>query len=251
VDLPRVPADSPTLDALRRASAGKARVVIRPAAGTPTIALAPAWSDPMRRVGARRRSDLRRAQRHAEDRGEVTCEVLAPSWGPGQAGASLEALLDEAFAIEARSWKGRAGTALALDPLRGPFFRDVARAAAAAGRLRLAVLRIGGQGAAMQIAEVSHGRLWLLKIGYDPAFAGASPGQLLMLHMLGWAARNGLHSVEFLGEPSLWTAAWTRTLRPCARVRLYPATPPGALAWLQDLPLHRLWRPGSWPRLWR
>src|SRR5207247_3695751 len=131
--------------------------------GTPTIALD--GQEPESRLSSRRRSDLRRARRHAEAMGEVTSEVLAPS--PQE----VPALLAEAIAIEARSWKARAGTALASDPVRRGFFERYALAAAADGTLRLAFLRIGGQGAAMQIAVECGRRFWLLKIGYDERFA--------------------------------------------------------------------------------
>jgi hypothetical protein len=86
----------------------------------------------------------------------------------------------------------------------------------------------------MQLALQGEGRFWLMKIGYDAAYARCSPGQLLMLHTIGHAAAQGLRSYEMLGNAAAWTAGWTRTLRPFVRVNAYPASWPGARALFAD-----------------
>src|SRR5215208_3929741 len=65
VDLLRVPADSPTLAALRDAF-GRALVHESESLGTPTIALEEGWQEPESMLSSRRRSDMRRARRRAE-----------------------------------------------------------------------------------------------------------------------------------------------------------------------------------------
>jgi len=112
--------------------------------------------------------------------------------------------------------------------------RALAHNASQAGLLRLCFLRIAGQAAAMQLALQGGGRFWLMKIGYDAAFARSSPGQLLMLHTIGHAASQGLASYEMLGNAAAWTAGWTRTLRPFVAVRAYPTSWPGAQALCTD-----------------
>jgi CelD/BcsL family acetyltransferase involved in cellulose biosynthesis len=93
--------------------------------------------------------------------------------------------------------------------------------------LRLAFMRIGGQAVAMQLMTESAGRLWLLKIGYDESYAACSPGQQLMLYVIGEAARRGLRAIEFLGEEEPWTRLWTSAARHCVAVRAYPWTVQG------------------------
>lgn len=218
----RIAADSPVLSAIRRVFAGRGMVLVRPVMPTPVITLDDGWADPLARFNAGRRSDFRRAMRHAEKLGNVTYDIVTPTHP-----AELEYRLDEAFAVEAASWKGEAGSALAVNPLRGPFYRNYAQRAMEAGILRLAFMRIDGRAVAMQIALEWQQRWWLLKIGYDAACAKASPGQLLMLHTLGEAARRGLRSYEFLGDPAPWTDVWTPHRRPCVKVLAYPASLPG------------------------
>lgn len=228
--LPRVPSGSPTLAALRKAFAGRGWVIVRPALGTPTIALDASWAEPQLKFNAGHRSDFRRAERHAAKLGALSFEIHTQ---PGE--QALDHLLDEAFEVEAHSWKGEAGTALLHDQALGGFFRHYAHEARREGILRLAFMRVGGQAVGMQLAVEWQGSWWLLKIGYDKRFARCSPGTLLMLHTLANAARRGLRSYEFLGSPAPWTAMWAPTLKPHVDVRLYPFSVAGQVALLQDV----------------
>lgn len=228
--LPRVPSGSPTIAALKKAFAGRGWVIVRPALGTPTIALDASWVEPQMKFNAGHRSDFRRAERHAAKLGALTFEIHAQ---PTE--QELDGLLEEAFEVEARNWKGEAGTALLHDQALGSFFRHYAHAARREGILRLAFMRVGGQAVGMQLAVEWQNSLWLLKIGYDNRFARCSPGTLLMLHTVADAARRGLRSYELLGTPAPWTELWTRALKPHVDVRLYPFSIAGQVALLQDV----------------
>jgi len=229
VELARVPADSALIPALRSAMKGRGLVSVRPATPSPTIALGPEWEEPENRFSSRRRSDFRRAERRAGEFGEVSYETLAPS------PTAFDALFDEAVAVEAKSWKRAAGTAIACDPAKEAFFRAYLRSACARGQGRIAFMRIDGKVMAMQLAVEWAGRYWLFKIGYDEAYARCSPGTLLMLHALRVAAREGLTGFELMGESEAWIAdLWTRDARQCVRVRTYPFTPFGLVAGAAD-----------------
>ena len=117
--------------------------------------------------------------------------------------------------------------------MRARFFHRYAATAAAQGILRLVFMRIAGRAVGMQIAVECARRFWLLKIGYDESVARCSPGNLLMLHTVQYAAARGLLSYEFLGGAAPWTATWTKTLRQCTVVRAYPFSAAGmtALSW--------------------
>jgi CelD/BcsL family acetyltransferase involved in cellulose biosynthesis len=219
--LRRLPADSPLPAALQAAYHGRGLVFIKPTHGCPYIELDGSWSEPESRFKAGRRSDFRRALRHAEQLGKVSFEVRAPD------PFDLRALLDEAWAVEAAGWKAIRGSALACNARRGEFFRRYALAACRKGILRLCFMRIDDRAVAMQFAVECAGRFWLFKIGYDERFDRCSPGNLLMLHTVAYAARRGLRSYEFLGCAAPWTAVWTRSMRDCVAVRAYPFTARG------------------------
>lgn len=223
----RMFADSMSVTALQKAAAGRARTIVRPQAATPWIALDEGWAAPEERISARRRSDLRRARRHAEQTGAVRAECHTPR--PAEVGK----LLDLTFEIERRSWKGAAGTALADRPL-GDFYRRYARRAAARGAFRVHFLYIGEQAAAMQLGVVHQNRYWVLKVGYDPDFQRASPGILLMVDAIKRAVAEGLTSYELLGTVEPWIQVWTQMERPCVSLRYYPASWRGAAALAED-----------------
>ena len=217
----RVPDDSPLVPALTKAFRRRGMIHSVPISPCPYIDLDPSWVDVEKHFNPGRRSDFRRALHHAEQMGPVTFDVLTPT------AAEVAGLIDEALAVEVLSWKGSQGTALARDPVRGRFFYRYAAAAAAQGILRMAFMRIAGRAVGMQIAIECQRRFWLLKIGYDESVARCSPGNLLMLHTIKYAAARGLASYEFLGGATPWTAIFTKTLRHNTMVRAYPFSAAG------------------------
>lgn len=224
------PTDTPFLDHLARACRGRAQLVVakQPMHAMPRIRLDESWLEPESHFSSRRRSDFRRMSRKAQALGEVTFEILEPEAG------ALDRLLDEAFEVEARSWKGAAGTAIKQDRRTEAFYREYARSAMEAGMLRLCFMRIDGRAAAMQIAVEHDESFWLIKVGYDDAFKGVSPGNLLMRETIRHAAQKGLKSYEFLGKEAVWTKLWASEARPIATVRIYPFNHRGALALVLD-----------------
>ena len=224
----RMLADSPTVAALEHACRGRAILVRRPAANCPFIPLDSSWLEPESHLNSGRRSDLRRARRKAEQAGPVRFEILTP--GP----ADVDRLFDQAMAVEAKSWKGDAGTALAYDGRRAEFFRHYVHQAAREGVLRICFMYIGDSPAAMQIAVEQQQGFWLLKIGYDAGFATASPGLLLMRETIRYAAAAGLRTYEFLGRAEAWTTVWTNQERSTVTVRIFPFTVRGLAALAAD-----------------
>src|SRR5262249_37583977 len=116
--LRRLPEDSSLINALQHACKGRGLLLKRPDQGWPWIPLDCRWTEPERLLNAGRRSDFRRAQRIAYEMGPVSVEMLAPD------ARNCEPLLEEAFAVEAASWKGESRSAILCDPLRAAFYRD-------------------------------------------------------------------------------------------------------------------------------
>lgn len=230
LSLDRVPAESPLVPAFKAAMQGKGWLSVRPAQGCPTIALDASWAQPEAQFNAGRRSDFRRATRRAEEIGDVAFEVLCPT--PEQ----FDAVFDEAAEVELRSWKKEAGTAIVSDREKEHFFRTYFRSACEQGTLRIAFMRIDGRAVGMQMALECLDRYWLFKIGYDEAYGKCSPGTLLMLHTIGYAASRGLSAYELLGGVEPWIAEfWTKDRHECVRLRTYPFGVRGAVALAVDL----------------
>ena len=215
--LERVPADSPTIDALRRAFRWRGILLTRESMPTPCIDLTGHSNNPDACLTPRRHTDLRRAQRRAQALGEVRYELHAP-----RSESELALLMQEALAVENLSWKAGAGTALTTDEDQGRFFEAFTEEAMRCGMLRIALMRIDGRAVAMQIAGEWNHRFWLFKISHDQDFAECSPGQLLIWHTLRDAASRGLLSYEFMGVMAPWTELWTKKLRHYRDVRAIP-----------------------------
>jgi CelD/BcsL family acetyltransferase involved in cellulose biosynthesis len=228
VVLGRIPSDSASIAALREAIGRRGIVRVEGGTGHPQIDLDERWKEVGGGLSSSRRSALRRSRRKAEQVGKVSVELLEPTLD------DVPSLLDEGFAIEARSWKGEAGTALAQDPSRAAFIRRYAAETAARGTLRLQFLRLGDKAVAMQIGIEWKQQLWLLKIGYDEAYSAGSPGQLLLAESVADAARRGLGSYQLLGEAAEWTRAWTTAEHQSISVRIYPASARAAVALAGD-----------------
>jgi CelD/BcsL family acetyltransferase involved in cellulose biosynthesis len=224
LDLKRIAADSPTVGALERAFRGKGPLIIRPGNPYPRIPLDAGWTNPEQRLSSSRRSLLRRVRRRAEQLGTLTWEVAAPTR------SNLAPMLEEAFRVEAASWKGRDGSALAKSPVKRTFFEMYAASACEEGILRMCFLRIGGRTAAMQYAVEHKGGFWLFKIGYDEEFASCSPGSILIEETVRYAASRGVASYEFLGSVEEWTRMWTDDQCECVSLRSYPMGFNGAVA---------------------
>ena len=228
INLERVPSESPVIRALQQAYQGAGLVHISPSGFCPYIPLNADWTTPEQQFNSGRRSDFRRAQKHAQKLGEVTYEILAPT------PAEVESLLAEAYQVESKSWKGEIGSALAIDRNIGDFYRQYSLKVSQQGILRLCFLRIDGQAIAMQIAVEYDDRFWLLKVGYDQDFSKCSAGNLLMLHTVKYAADSGFKSYEFLGGEESWTKVWTKLVRASVSVRIYPVSISGIANFATD-----------------
>lgn len=229
LEFTRVPASSLLIPAMQKAAKGRGMLAVRAADPSPFLELDESWCEPASQFSSRRRSDFRRAQRKAEEFGDVTYAMERPT--PD----SFDALFEEAVAVEAKSWKREAGSAIICDEAKLAFFRRYLRACSGRGEARIATMRIDGELVAMHLAVAWRERYWLYKIGFDEAYARCSPGTLLMLHAMGEAAREGLTAFEMMGESDTWISDfWTRDAHDCVRMRFYPRTIAGFSALAED-----------------
>jgi len=130
------------------------------------------------------------------------------------------ATVDTFLALEAAGWKGRGGTALALRPGHADFLREVCRAYADTGRLRLHSLEAGGHVAAVLCGLRAGEGLFLFKIAHDPELARWSPGTQLLVAACERSDARGIDSGAAPDE------TWLNELFPSQKVITTLLVPP-------------------------
>jgi len=125
----------------------------------------------------RKRRELERLGRRLAEQGRLEVSELGPDEDPRP---WIEAFLE----LEASGWKGRDGTALALDAAQRRFFEDGAAALAAEGRLWMLGLALDGKWIALKCNFLAGRGGFAFKIAYDEKHARCSPGVLLELETL-------------------------------------------------------------------
>lgn len=162
-----LPDDAPTLAAARAAG-----MAVAPHALAPVVDCRQPYAAWLARRSKRVRYRWPRQEAHVTGK-------LGMRYESHERFADLPSLLAEIFAVEASGWKGRAGTAITDSAADTLFYTRLAHLAAAAGALRISVLRQGDRITAFEYGILAGDRLFLLKVGYDEAFEEASIGHVL------------------------------------------------------------------------
>ena len=90
----------------------------------------------------------------------------------------------EAFlSLEAAGWKGREGTAMAIDRFRAAFAREAVHRLAEQDMCRIHTLTLDGKVIASLIVFIEAGVAYTWKTAYDEAWSAWSPGTLLMIEV--------------------------------------------------------------------
>jgi CelD/BcsL family acetyltransferase involved in cellulose biosynthesis len=87
--------------------------------------------------------------------------------------------LEAYIALEARGWKGRAGTALANEPDGQRYFRAIIASLAASDQIAVDQIRLDDKPIAIGLAIEADGHSMLWKTTFDEDFARFGPGMLL------------------------------------------------------------------------
>ncbi|HEY0438595.1 MAG TPA: GNAT family N-acetyltransferase [Xanthobacteraceae bacterium] len=155
--------------------------------------LAPADAARAGYIGAglskKKRKDLARQRRKLLQRGPVSLRAAATA-------IELPLALADFMALEARGWKGRAGTAAQQDAATRQFMREALSGLAAAGQARIDRLMVADQPVAAAITLRSRDTAWFWKIAYDETQSAASPGVQLTIDMTHRLLAEDLRQVD-------------------------------------------------------
>ena len=187
-DLFGLPGDS----LLARALGGaKLRLVERGEA--PVLDLEGSWEDVYRaKLSSKKRAQNRRRKRGLAKLGTIEVVVARTK-------DELAPALEDAFVLHALRWNGRPDGSDFATPAGRRFHRAALLALADSDVPRIVTLKVAGRPAAFHYFFALERRMYVHRMGFDPAFAQFSPGWLNTLDTIALAAAEGLTRVEFLG----------------------------------------------------
>lgn len=129
-------------------------------------------------------------------------------------------LLADLIRLHTARWESRAEHGVFGDPRVAQFHSSALPALMEAGLLRLYRLTIGGETAALYYGFFDHCRSYAYLGGFDPQYAGCSPGSLIIAHAISEAMREGAREFHFLRGDEAYKFAWGATRR-CNRTRRF------------------------------
>jgi len=155
----------------------------------PTIALQGGWDEYLSALRSRDRREVRRKLRPLRQlRGAVSFEAI-------ESPADVQRRLPEFMEMMAES---RGDKAIFLTDEMRTFFERLSFSLSEAGSLRLYVMSISGEAAAMVLCFVARNQLLLYNSGYAPKFRELSAGLASKVLCVRDAVERGMSSVNFL-----------------------------------------------------
>ena len=216
VVLAQVPASSPTLSVMEGlASQSKWSAGLWSARPSPFIPLGCDYDSVFNRMKGKERYNLRKRLSRLGEMGRVELEVVRDR-------DQVREVMQDGLRIEAAAWKGENGTAINSAPDVEEFYMRFAERAADLGWLRICFLRVGDKRIAFDYAIENSGKLYGVKIGYDPQYHTCSPGHILLLFILQQACMTGCSEYDFLGVDDEWKYAFTKESRLHKWLFLFP-----------------------------
>ena len=212
ITLADVPADSGSIDALRRIRGWRMHIdESREASFLPVPASSAAF---VSGLSQNFRKNLRKQQTKLNQLTSVEHLFLR--------GRSAESELMDAFLeLEASGWKGRSGTAIVSQPTVQSFFRSLAAGLAAEEKLEWHFLKSADRLIGAQMGVRCAGVLNLLKIAYDEEYAAVGPGNMLFLGMLEQERGAGRAAEVNCLTDMPWHRNWRMSRRMHLKLTLY------------------------------
>ena len=171
--------------------------------------------DPLKTLSKSRRRKVVHDRNRAAALGDVTTTFVAP--------AEIDAALDALFALHAARWQALGEPGVLADPRVQGFHRAAAPALAAAGLLRMIVVRHRDRIVSVLLAFADARAGYSYAIGNDLSIPGQSFGTLAFLVAIERAAAEGASAFDFLRGEEPYKYAWgatpTRTMRRTIRRR--------------------------------
>jgi hypothetical protein len=212
----------------------RSKIVIRPRWQVGRVEIGGDWRAYQSAWSRKHRQNMAHCLRQLTHLGDLRLKLLS-DFALGEAAQWMRRGLE----IENLGWKGAAGSSVLKTPGMEAFFVRQAELLADARQLELAFLESAGRPIAFIYGQTAKGVFHSAKIGYDPAFADYSPGQLLRYFLLErFHHENGRKALDFLGPITESHAAWQPQTYTVARLAASLGHPVGKMA----VAAYKCWR---------
>ena len=159
----------------------------------PVLSLEDGWEAVYReKTNAKKRNLHHRRRRQLERMGHLEVSVARRA-------EELELALEEAFDLHELRWRGRPDHSGFATRTGRSFHRAAMLALVELDAPRIVTLRLDGRAIAFHYYFALCGRMYVHRLGFDPAYAPYSPGLVNTLDAITTAAAEGARQVEFLG----------------------------------------------------
>jgi CelD/BcsL family acetyltransferase involved in cellulose biosynthesis len=145
----------------------------------------------------------------------------------------IDRALDEFLTVESSGWKGVAGerSAVNLDGRVLSFYQSLTRNFSRIGVCEINLLRAEERCIAGQFCLVTGDTCYILKIGYDEAYAQMAPGNMLLEHTIQRYLREGAIKYINLVTDTPWHACWRPLSYVVSRAWVFNITAAGLTAY--------------------
>jgi CelD/BcsL family acetyltransferase involved in cellulose biosynthesis len=202
-----LPVGGPTANAVRAQLAEFGDVLLTfPGERSPYLPITTDWEAFCKARSQKFRYNLKRKEKGLRAAGAVHEKWFA-------APADVAELYDAMLAIESKSWKLEAGTAVSQRQLEQTYYQKLLPHLAARGALFANVLYLDDKPIAYNLCCSWNGRLGQLKTTFDEALRDLSPGSVVIHFAVRKAFQTGAKEFDFLGDAMPHKLEWTDEIR--------------------------------------
>jgi CelD/BcsL family acetyltransferase involved in cellulose biosynthesis len=185
------------------------------ASSSPFVLIDTDWESYLGARPKRVRNELKRKRRRIERAGQV-------DWVIRTGREPLEETIELLSRIESRSWQGRDRDVFAADHPEARAIRELARACAARGWLRVHMLFFDSAPVAYIYGILHRGEYHAIRTAYDIEYRDLSPGQVIFGFALEEAFSKGLKAFDFLGVETRWKNEFATDSREHVNICAFP-----------------------------
>lgn len=173
------------------------------------------WDSYLATLGSAHRANVRRRLRGVEQQFKVRFEQVTTDSGRRDALEALDLFHERRFRT------GRGSTAFLTPALRA-FQDEATRRALERGWLRMYVLKLNDEPAAVMYGFLYNRQFYFYQHGFDESYGRHSIGLVLMALTIRAAIDEGAQVFDFLWGTEPYKSLWTRTTRTLRQIHLFP-----------------------------